>query len=141
MAEPELSAGVVVIRRDPDRCRFLLLRAYTYWDFPKGLVAPGETALAAARREVAEETGITDLTFPWGDGSYRTEPYRGGRKVARYFAGETRAREAELPVSPDLGRPEHHEVRWVTREEARALLSERVAAALQWAADRAGCGG
>ncbi|HKJ70216.1 MAG TPA: NUDIX domain-containing protein [Gammaproteobacteria bacterium] len=139
MASPALSAGVAVIRIQEGRCRFLLLRAYAYWDFPKGLVAPGEEPLAAAWREVAEETGITDLTFPWGTACYQTEPYDRGRKVARYYAGRTAQEAVTLPVSPELGRPEHHEYRWVEAAEGRVLLGERVAAALAWAAGAAGC--
>ena len=60
-----LSAGVVVLRRSGEGCLYLLLRAYRYWDFPKGEVGPGEEAIAAARREVLEETGIDDLAFRW----------------------------------------------------------------------------
>jgi len=57
MAERILSAGVVVVRRAEDGWRVLLLRVYNYWDCPKGVVEPGEDPLAAARREVHEETG------------------------------------------------------------------------------------
>ncbi|MFO7859140.1 MAG: NUDIX domain-containing protein, partial [Ectothiorhodospiraceae bacterium] len=53
-----LSAGVVVVRREAQGWRCLLLRAYQYWDAPKGRVEAGETPLEAARREVREETGI-----------------------------------------------------------------------------------
>src|SRR5207302_6652648 len=64
---PRLSAGVVVVRRAAAECLFLLLRAYRNWDFPKGVVEPGEDPLAAARREVREETLIEDLQFNWGE--------------------------------------------------------------------------
>ena len=138
-ASPVLSAGVVVIRPGADGCRYLLLRAFRYWDFPKGEVAPGERPLDTARREVAEETGITDLTFPWGEDAYETPPYNRGRKVARYYAGRTRQAAVSLPVSAELGRPEHHEYRWVDRAEALRLLGDRVAAALDWARAYAGC--
>ena len=50
-----LSAGVIVVRRAPQGWLFLLLRAYRNWDFPKGLVEPGESPLATARRELGEE--------------------------------------------------------------------------------------
>jgi 8-oxo-dGTP pyrophosphatase MutT (NUDIX family) len=38
--------------------QFLLLRHADRWDLPKGLVEPGETPLAAAHRELWEDTGI-----------------------------------------------------------------------------------
>ena len=37
-----LSAGVVVVRNVQGSWLFLMLRAYRNWDFPKGLVEPGE---------------------------------------------------------------------------------------------------
>ena len=48
-----------------------MLRAYRNWDFPKGMVEPGEEPLAAARREVREETLIEDLAFELGARSIR----------------------------------------------------------------------
>ncbi len=44
--------------------RILVLRAYRNWDFPKGTLEPGETPLAAAIREVKEETALEGLEFP-----------------------------------------------------------------------------
>ena len=61
-----LSAGIVPVRRYQKEWRFLLLRAFRNWDFPKGVVESGEDPLDAAKREVAEETGIEDLNFRWG---------------------------------------------------------------------------
>ena len=60
---PAFSAGVVVVRDTADGRRVLLLLLYGSWDFPKGRVEPGEDALAAARREVREETTVDDLQF------------------------------------------------------------------------------
>jgi bis(5'-nucleosidyl)-tetraphosphatase len=36
-------------------------------------------------------------------------------------------------VSPELGRPEHHEYRWVSFDEAEDLLPPRLAIVLDWA--------
>jgi bis(5'-nucleosidyl)-tetraphosphatase len=127
-----LSAGAVVVRRERDVCNYLLLRAYDYWDFPKGIVEAGEDPLEAARREVEEETGLRELNFRWGYGFSETEPYGKG-KVARYYVAETTEDEIVLPVSPELGHPEHHEYRWVSYQEARKLLVPRVARILDWA--------
>ncbi len=64
-AQRETSAGGVVFRRGPDGApRFLLIRdSYRNWGFPKGHLKVGEPPADAARREVAEETGLEDLAL------------------------------------------------------------------------------
>ena len=126
------AAGAVVFRRTDKGVRLLVLRAYKNWDFPKGLVEPGEDELAASRREVFEETGLGELAYPFGDEFKETLPYS-GKKVARYYLAETAVEKIELPVSPELGRPEHHEYRWVSFEEAEDLLPPRLGVILEWA--------
>ena len=132
MNAPHRAAGAVVFRRSDRGIRLLVLRAYKNWDFPKGMVEPGEDALAAARREVREETGLDELAWPFGDEFKETLPYS-GNKVSRYYVAETDAEKIELPVSPELGRPEHHEYRWVSFDEAEELLPPRLAVVLEWA--------
>lgn len=128
-----LSAGVVIVRRDASNgWRVLILRAFRNWDFPKGLVEPGESPRDAAVREVLEEASLGDLVFRWGDDRRETAPYAGG-KVARYYLAESPAGDVMLPVSPELGRPEHHEYRWLPFDDARRLLSERLVPILDWA--------
>jgi bis(5'-nucleosidyl)-tetraphosphatase len=117
------------VRRHPEGWRCLLLRSFGYWDFPKGVVEPGEEPLAAAIREVEEETGLADLEFRWGESYHETEPYSAG-KVARYYVAESPRGDVRLPVNPELGRAEHDEFRWLRCDEARALLVPRVRAAL-----------
>jgi len=39
-------------------------------------------------------------------------------------------------VSPELGRPEHHEWRWVSDDEAEDLLPPRLSRVLDWARDK-----
>ena len=131
--ETRLSAGAVVVRSTADGARFLLLRAYRNWDFPKGLVEAGEEPLAAAVREVAEESGITDLKFPWGMDYCETAPYA-GNKVARYYLASTATEHVTLPVNAELGRPEHQEFRWVDLTEALALTVPRLHLVVAWAA-------
>ena len=126
------AAGAVVFRRGERGVRLLLLRAFKNWDFPKGLVEAGEEQLACAKREVEEETGLSELDFPFGDEFKETLPYA-GKKVARYYLAETEEVEVTLPVSPELGRPEHHEYRWVSFDEAEELLPPRLAVVLDWA--------
>lgn len=126
------ACGAVVFRRSDQGIRLLLLRAYKNWDFPKGLVEPGENELDAAKREVREETGLAELDYPFADEFKETLPYA-DNKVARYYLAETDADKIELPVSPELGRPEHHEYRWVSFDEAEDLLPPRLAIVLDWA--------
>lgn len=128
-----LSAGVVVVRRGQTGWLFLLLRAYRNWDFPKGLVEPGEDPLAAARREVREETLIEELSFDWGHVHRETEVYS-HNKIARYYLAAVSSPEVTLPVSAELGRPEHNEWRWMDLREAIALCPPRLHPILHWAA-------
>jgi 8-oxo-dGTP pyrophosphatase MutT (NUDIX family) len=127
-----VSAGAVVVRRQAAGWQCLLLRAFAYWDFPKGAVEPGEAPLAAARREVEEETGLDGLAFRWGEAFCETEPYARG-KVARYYLAEALAGDVRLPMNPALGRPEHHEFRWVSFADARRLATPRVERIAAWA--------
>ncbi|WP_274378360.1 bis(5'-nucleosyl)-tetraphosphatase [Thiobacillus denitrificans] len=130
-----LSAGVVAVRREAGGWRLLVLRAYRNWDFPKGVVEAGEPPHDAAIRETAEETGIDDLVFAWGDDFRETAPYGQG-KIARYYLAETQQTQITLPVSPELGRPEHDEWRWVDFDTAQDLLPPRLAPILTWARER-----
>ena len=63
-----VSAGILLYRRSAAGLELLLAhpggpfwarRDEGAWTIPKGLVDPGEDHLAAARREFAEETGVT----------------------------------------------------------------------------------
>ncbi len=130
---PVLSAGVVPVRRTDDGWRFLVLRVYRNWDFPKGLVEDGEDPVATAVREAREEAALDDLVLHWGEAFAETEPYSRPRKVARYYLAETRTPTVTLPVNPVLGHPEHHEGRWVDADAAAALLPARLQPILDWA--------
>ena len=110
---PEVrAAGGVVLR---DGALLIVHRPeYDDWTLPKGKLDPGETWEDAARREVAEETGLDCRPGDEVGRSYYTDA-RGRSKEVRYFRME-----------PD-GEPEPQnevdEVRWVKLEDAPAALS------------------
>jgi 8-oxo-dGTP pyrophosphatase MutT (NUDIX family) len=61
-SERQTSAGGVVFRRFEGGPQFLLiLDSHGNWGFPKGHVEAREVPLAAAQREITEETGLDDL--------------------------------------------------------------------------------
>lgn len=132
------SAGIVVVNQVADGYRFLLLRAYRNWDFPKGSIESGEEPLQAAIRETREETGLADLQFRWGYDFTETAPYAQG-KIARYYlaapgaSGSDAAEAVHLGVNPALGRPEHHEFRWVGPDDALLLAPPRLTPVIEWA--------
>jgi 8-oxo-dGTP pyrophosphatase MutT (NUDIX family) len=119
-AVAELAAGAVVV--EPKARRYLLLHepAEERWCFPKGHVEPGETLLEAARREVSEECGLTDLDFreELGEVAYRFYQPRRGRNVFKtsvYFLAFAIKTETTLESTFD-------EARWESAPAAERLL-------------------
>lgn len=63
----EVSAGAIIVRKSPSGHEFLILHyELSHWDFAKGHIEKGEDERETVRREVAEETGITDIMFVEG---------------------------------------------------------------------------
>ncbi len=133
-----LSAGVVILHGTAPDCRYLLLRSYRYWDFPKGIVETGESPFSAACREVREETSLDQLDFVWGHAFVETAPYGRG-KVARYYLALSPTQQVVFNINPQLGHPEHHQYRWLNYHECRALLGARLQPVLDWARGISGC--
>src|SRR5690242_3683688 len=95
----ERSAGALLYRGDERDPHFLVLDYGKHWDYAKGHVEKGEDDATAARRELMEETGITDADI---DPDFRHEMTyffqhrRKGliKKTVVYFLGKTAATEA-----------------------------------------------
>ena len=64
-AKDRTSAGGIVLRREGGRILVAFAREKDYPQFvlPKGGVEPGETLEDAARREILEETGLSELAL------------------------------------------------------------------------------
>ena len=101
------------------------------WSIPKGEVAPGEELLAAARREVQEETGLRVA------GDFRAlEPVRqsGGKIVHAWAtqsdcdAGAIRSNTFEMEWPPRSGRtqafPEVDRAAWFDLANARVKITK-----------------
>jgi 8-oxo-dGTP diphosphatase len=81
---PILAAGGIVLRgRGEPEIALVQLRKMGAWVLPRGKLAPGESAIAAARREVVEETGQRVSVHEFlGTLAYET----GGRqKIIRFW--------------------------------------------------------
>ena len=127
------SAGMVVVHYNNNEFKVLLLRAYSYWDFPKGKLEEGEGLLEAAIREVKEEAGIVDLNLNWGMDTFSTAPYSRPQKIATYFLAETFDDKVTLAINPELGKAEHDEARWLSFNEAKSISHPRIQEVLEWA--------
>ncbi len=122
-AVEETSAGGVVFRRSEGGAFVVLLirDSYKNWGFPKGHLEEAEDAAAAAAREIAEETGLTDLVLHGAvqeiDWYFR---FRGRliHKTCTFLLFESPSGEA---------RPQHDEgisaCRWLDLEEALRTVS------------------
>ena len=60
----EKSVGAVVFRREAGKVLYLLLQYRSWqWDFPKGHIEQGENEQQTMRREILEETGISEISI------------------------------------------------------------------------------
>jgi 8-oxo-(d)GTP phosphatase len=116
---PIVAAGGLVIRSDEDGVlRVLVVHRPQYddWSLPKGKSNPGELPEITAAREVWEEAGVkAEVIAPLTEVEYSVSP--GQRKVVRYFAMRVRDTEEFIPND------EVDEIRWLTPDEAKDLLS------------------
>jgi ADP-ribose pyrophosphatase YjhB (NUDIX family) len=62
------TAGGIIINNDNV---LVVEQKHSSWSLPKGHIEVGETVLEAAKREIYEESGITDLTFVKELGTYQ----------------------------------------------------------------------
>lgn len=120
----EISAGVVVYRRDSDSgVQLLLIKdRYGNWGLPKGHVEEGESSREAALRECEEETGLSRLELVEGLGTIDWYFRFGDARVHKYcdyFLVEA--------GRGDLARPQHDEgvqmTRWVSPDTALAEVT------------------
>jgi 8-oxo-dGTP diphosphatase len=116
------SAGGVVLNRKGQV--LVVNQRGNSWSLPKGHIDDGEEALAAARREILEESGIRDLRLVRDLGSYERHRLAldGGDdprelKVIRMYLFKTHE-EALAPIDPH-----NPEARWVDVAEVGKLLT------------------
>jgi predicted NUDIX family NTP pyrophosphohydrolase len=135
---PPLSAGVLLFRQRNGETEVLLIKPggpfwrhkdAGAWMIPKGAVEPGEVPAEAALREFEEETGtkLTSVPFPLA------KIRQSGGKYVEAFALEgdldpaaVTSNEFEMEWPLRSGRterfPEVAEARWMTFDEARAMM-------------------
>lgn len=117
----ELSAGGIIVRKIGETWEVLLLKDMNNnWTFPKGLVEKGEDAVSAAKREITEEVGISDVSLMSTITPIHYMYTRNGliSKNVQYFLFSTEGK--EIPK----GQKEEgiSEVRWVPLDEAMIII-------------------
>jgi 8-oxo-dGTP pyrophosphatase MutT (NUDIX family)/phosphohistidine phosphatase SixA len=115
-----LAAGCLCWRRAGDGVEVLLIHRPRYddWSFPKGKQDAGETLPETAYREVQEEIGLlARLGVPLPTIRYEVKD---GVKDVHYWAAEFGPGARPTPDGREVD-----EVRWVSPDEARRMLTNR----------------
>lgn len=117
------SAGGVVV--NPEGKILVVNQRGTSWSLPKGHIEKGEDALAAAQREILEESGIDQLEFVRELGSYQR--YRIGKGGVGEDTSDLKTivmflfRTSETELKPKD--PQNPEARWVEKDKVADLLT------------------
>lgn len=113
--------GSAVMLAEDEKRRILLVRQYRLpadkylWELPAGKLDPGEKPLAAARRELAEETGYR--ARKWTKlASFFVSPGYVGERMTIFLAQDLTAGQ---PTPMD---DERIETRWFTRREIAEMI-------------------
>lgn len=119
------SYGIIpVFKKDKEYSFLAVLHKTGHWAFPKGHLIGNETPLDAAKRELYEETDVTDCIIPEGvsfEENYNFE--QDGCKINKtvaYFLGFVDNQETH---TPGKFKPEILESKWVSYSEALRLLT------------------
>ena len=118
MEEREKSCGAILIDRQDDQIRTLIIRQNAgHWGFPKGHVEGDESEFETAFREVREETGYKIRRY----GEFRDEthysPRPGVMKDVVYFMAEVTGGRQKRQ------KEEISEICWVSLLDAVAVLT------------------
>jgi len=123
----EKSAGAIVFIKEGKKPLFLLLRYPSgsrtqeeYWDLPKGHIEKGEKLEDTAKREVEEETGLTDVQFIKGFKETIRYFFKFGEKnilkFVTFYLAETKTKDVKISE-------EHLGYKWLPYSEAIEQLT------------------
>ena len=122
MARASKSAGGVVV--NGDGYILVVSQKGTSWSLPKGHIEDGEDPLAAAKREIYEESGIKNLTLVKRLPSYKRFKISlsGGddmseQKTIHMFLFMTTDKDLS-PLDPD-----NPEARWLSKKDVTSILT------------------
>ncbi len=135
------TAGGVVVRKGADGLWIALAQEKIYHSYvlPKGHVETGESIVAAARREIAEEVGVSDLVLVEKLGvKTRLDCQKTEWKITHYFLYTTQQTDTH-PTHVE----QHETMHWLPIEpippffwpEQRGLLIQHVDR-IKWAVNR-----
>jgi len=118
----EISAGAVLhtVDKNFDVNYLILNYSYGHWDFPKGNIESGESEIDTIKREIMEETGITDIKLIEGFRQQISYRYRKKSRLVNktviYYLAETKSIKVILSF-------EHVNFAWLNFDDALSTLS------------------